>query len=71
MMHPLKVSPVLVQPQIYTIHPVFTRKVLEIKLWKYKKVYLFAFKIFLSVASHCDTKMPKVRRVSSFTTVFM
>jgi len=70
-MHPLKVPPVLVQPQIYTLYPVFTRKVLAIKLWQYKRGYMFAFKVFLSVASHCDTKTPKVSRVSSFTTVLV
>lgn len=56
MMHPLKVPPILVQPQIYTQYPFFTRKVLAIKLWQYEPVYLFAFEVFLSVASHCDTK---------------
>jgi hypothetical protein len=51
-MHPLKDPPVVVQPQIYTLYLVFTRKVLAIKLWQYKRVYLFAFEVFLSVASH-------------------
>lgn len=49
MMHRLKVPRVLVQTQIYTLYPFFTRKVLAIKLWQYEPVYLFAFEVFLSV----------------------